>query len=1257
MLPMCFLVHASCHSLRFACFLVSCRRPRTEVARNSNGGWGEAAVRMWSSATGKMEIRRLPSDERQRNFLEEIYANYEEVNAQQKEIARRKREMGSELPDSNRKKIYRVLFSENPSDIARFGDWDTYEKIELMLKKFVYSRNRNTSSGDTTEVALSERIDILSGIRAQQAERIASLETTLASTQEELAGLMDMLRMRDGEIKKVKRMFLMKQLEHSQQQREGEAADDAAMEQRKSVYNDMNALIEVNKVIERENARLRAALEAKEFLGWTTSRTFTAASGRQPERADGGRKRESTASSSVNAHWRKTSHAGGEADSPAQVNTQNPETGVVAPTAPPPSTEGGPRVGGEMGTYVPSSPQRGGTQKAGSVVTTWIEPLRTKRRKTAEATDADDSEGHDLMKAIPGARRRCETPSFSASSNMNFGKSATNMEQLGEIEARRRYIQQQAPMTSVLMRLHKERIMWQRLLEAEAANTMTFLDHDANVPCAARFDPGKDSVDLSAASFARLGSQASRPFDSTVHLRLSGESVKSYRRGPAQSLSGRRAAIAEARSRSQSPGNASTVSSGYRTSEESAGGEGTMSSGESRSSLSTAGGRKKARTTRRRAQRKPEQREAKQEQRKLGDAVARPSRSHIQTSANSRPQSCGGGGRQRRSTAERGPPRQEPKMEDATVSSWRASSPGGAKVKATEEPRGGSTVSAASTMIASCHEGRERHDVPKEEGPSGCQGAAGHHEALHALKLEMGTVRDKHQRLRAEMDEFFLAFNQYLRMLRDRNGQLENGVRAERAAVASAMAEEIVGDMVEQRVFERLEQHGIVLQRHSGPASALTDEEWAHNQFYDAICNMARGHVAGELVKAKGGRKKRREDQQGTRPTRPQSHPPPPSPTPPCEVTAPAEDASPSAGKAASGWLPRPHSGSHPVPGEPDGEVWPAVAPQRPPSGGPEGEGGAATAGGPTSSGYKHPAVQLGECMSRLAARSGGTRGEYETAPGAGPALPLSAAFPHKKEEHPRIPLRHAFPLLPNVGFFSSPLGNAGLIGHADWGHNAAPPPKRFEGNVLEYLRSLQPRRPAGGVEDMAPAVRQYDFQAALAEVRAEFRGAARVAAAQLRKPLFENAFKNQILPYAAAAKSLQNGQRMPPWMLAAVRQLRAEEERRNGEMRRHLFQRVATNLRARRLLRSNVCRGLAMAAYVIVLWEKWLECWRKKSAVQRIEKAADINRMLDLLAANLRGRPRQRPDGAGNLPDARTTLFGPSSSHFSEVRFPPTSA
>ncbi|RNF10435.1 hypothetical protein TraAM80_01608 [Trypanosoma rangeli] len=1253
---MCFIALASCHSLRFACFLVSCRCDRTEVARNSNSGWGEAAVKIWSLATGKMEIRCLPSEELRWNFLEEIYANYEEVNAQQKEIARRKREMGSEMPDSNRKKIYRVLFSENPSDIARFGDWDTYEKIQLMLNKFVYSRNHNTSNGDTKEAALNERIDILSGIRAQQAERIASLETTLASTQEELAGLMDMLRMRDGEIRKVKRMFLMKQLEHSQQQRNGEAADGAAMEQRKSVYNDMNALIEVNKVIERENARLRAALEAKEFLGCATSRTFTAASGQQPERVDGRRRSENTASSSANVHWRKAPHAGGEADSPAQVNPQNPETEVVAPTAPPPSTGGGPCVGGGVGTCVLSTSQRGGTQKVGGVVTTGPESSCTKKRKATEVMDADDFEGHDFMKVTAGAQRRHETSPLSASSTINFGKSTTNMEQLSEVEARRRYIQRQAPMTSVLMRLHKERMMWQRLLEAEAANTMAFLDHDAYLPCAAHFDPRKDPAGLSAASLTGLRSQASRPFGSTIHLRLSDESIKSYRRGPAQSLSQKYTAVAEARSPPQSPGNVSTASSGYRTSQKSAGGEGMMSSGESCSSLPTARGQKKARITRCLARREPEEREAQQEQRELRNAVARPSRPYAQASVSSRPQSCGGGAGRRRSTVGRGSLRQEPKTEDATATPWRASS-GDAEAKAVEEPRRGSTFGAASTTTVGRHEGQEQHDVPKEEGPLGCEGAAGHHKALHTLKLEMGAVRDKHQRLRVEMDEFFLAFNQYLQMLRDRSEQLEHGVEAERAAVVSGMAEEVVGDMVEQRVFERLEQHGIVLQRHPGPASALTDEEWAHNQFYDAICNAARGRVAGELVKAKGGRKKKREDQQGTRHPWPPSHPPLSGPIPPCKVTTPAKDASPSAGKTASGWLPRPHSGNDLAPGEPNGEAWPSVAPQRPPGAGPEEEGETATAGGPTSGGHKHPAVQLGECLNRLAAPSGSTRGEYERAPGAGPVLPLSAAFPHRKEEQAQITPRHAFPLPPNVGFFSSPLGQAGLIGHADWGHNAAPPPKRFEGNVLAYLRSLQPRRPAGDVEDMAPAVRRYDFQAALAEMRAEFRGTVRAAAAQLRKPFFENAFKNQILPYAAAAKSLQNGQRMPPWMLAAVRQLRVEEERRNREMRRHLFARVATNLRARRLLNSNVCRGLAMAAYVVVLWEKWLERWRMKSAVQRIEKAADINRMLDLLAANLRGRPRQRPEGVGNLPDAKTALLDPSSSHFSEVRFPPRSA
>ncbi|RNF11503.1 uncharacterized protein Tco025E_06648 [Trypanosoma conorhini] len=1194
---------------------------------------------MWSSVTGKMEVRHLPTEEQRWNLLEEIYANYEEVNAQQKEIARRKREMGSEIPDGNWKKISRVLFSENPSDVARFGDWDTYERIEQTLKKFVYSRSQNAFAGNTKEDALSERIDILSDIRAQQADRIASLETTLAATQEELAGLMDMLRMKDREIKKVKRVFLVKQLNNSQRQREREAADEASMQQRQSIYDDMNVLIEVNKAIERENTRLRTALEAKEFLGGADSRASAVARSRESEQAAGGQQRECRAGSSVYDGRQKESRDGASFVSQSQVNPQGQDVEAVAATGP--------------------SPPRG------------------KEEKASEAAHAGDSVVHyDHAKTTAGARRPSDAPSFSAGGT-------TDAEQLRETDARKRYIQQQAPVTSVLMRLHKERMMWQRRLEAEAANTMALLDSDAYAARAVSSDPRKESVDLSAARLARFGSQASRPFGSSIHFQLSTENIESHRRESMRSFSRRYTATSETESLPQSEGNVSTVSSECRTARESASGEGTVGSeGESRASLPTSIKRKKEVKGRRRTSRKSE-RAAKLEKRKVHNADVRPSWSLVRASISNPSQSHGVGSQRsesagsisnesrqekhlvsRRSTMEGRSSVQKAKTKDAALSPKRPVS-NSTKVKAVEGPDIGSTVGASSASKVSRHRRQEKKDASKEQEPRRSRrvvAVGGQQEALHALKVEMGAVRDKHKGLRTEMDEFFLVLKECLTVLRGRNEQLEHGVEAESQAFVSEMAEDVIKDMVEQRVFDRLEQQGIVLQRHPGPSSALTDEEWAQNQFYDAILKTSRERIAGALVKGNEKRGQKWEAQQGARPPWPPSQPPPlPNPSSPRRVAALLKDAAtPSAGKTASSCLPRPPSNSNDFTfEEPTGGLWPVVTPLRPPPRGGGVEEEKEIAGTPTSTGYEPPLAQLRDWLHPMAGGDGGFRGEYEKATGPDPwASPPSAAFPYGKEGQAPMPPRGPRLLPVNIVNFSTPLGQAGLRGYAGLGQETLPPPKRFEGNILAYLRSLQPREHAGGVENMAPAVYRYDFKAALAEARMQFQGTVRAAAAQMRKPFFENAFRNEILPYAKAAKSLQNGQRMAPWMLAAVRQLRAEEEQRNRRKRHHLFERIATNLRARHLLKSHVCRGSAMASYVIVLWERWLDRWKKKSAVQRVEKEADLNRMLDLIAANLKGRsrPPQREAGAGNLKDAKNALLDPSSSHFSEVRFPPKS-
>ncbi|ORC89191.1 uncharacterized protein TM35_000131950, partial [Trypanosoma theileri] len=158
--------------------------------------------------------------------------------------------------------------------------------------------------------------------------------------------------------------------------------------------------------------------------------------------------------------------------------------------------------------------------------------------------------------------------------------------------------------------------------------------------------------------------------------------------------------------------------------------------------------------------------------------------------------------------------------------------------------------------------------------------------------------------------------------------------------------------------------------------------------------------------------------------------------------------------------------------------------------------------------------------------------------------------------------------------------------------------------------------------------------------------------------------FNYNILPYAKTAKSLQSGQPMAPWMASVIRHLRSEEERRNRRATRLLFQRVATNLRTKRILNSQLCKGSAVASYVTLLWKKWTERWYKKRETTKREGAADIHRMLDIMVSNMKSTSRQQQRlgeqlrleeerRQKNFKELRDPCADPSSAHFDVAHLP----
>ncbi|KEG07562.1 hypothetical protein DQ04_09431010 [Trypanosoma grayi] len=1277
---------------------------------------------MRSSHGGKMELRNLPTEEQRWQFLEQIYANYDEVNAQQKEIAERKRMMGVELIHANKEEIHKILFSGPSAASTRIGDWDTYEKVEHLLKKFVYSRSQNMFKAPAAEVALNDRIDILTNNITDQRQRNTFLETSLASVQEELAGLMDLLQKKEKELKTVKTECLVKSLQANQLQRVCDSLKDSAKMDEKAICKDMRILINVNRAIERENVRLRTALNAKLY-------STGGGGGGAKTHAKGGTKTSST-------------------DKSTKPRT---ERGHAMATKPLSHTTNGSSIAGELGD-------------AAAATNSTYEGMQSGSDESLHGLAECVLNVYKFSDGISGAPRYLETASDEESgtesdSTDNGGRESSDGEGVkvfASDAARRRFIRKQAPITAVLMQLSAEREMWRCRLEAEVANGMSLLDHDANVKyttLAERqlsgmvgrgFSRGRSSAQSSlAGSGSRAGSSDGGFNDSFAGSDVGSDRGSGVLRaagcggGPAHSntdaslFAGRRSQIAflgedhmssdpigvelSSDVLASSSGDLENVvfqrgevfSDNKRNMDSTLRrGEGAFFSREHKQGISFRVGGNSLLGAQPTSKVIPDstvvfkeyESAEPSEDKKLQDSAEQQERVSPCRSPSARPAKVGGRRRpagKASSTAHptsdlvTTPPRrnekatkksdtepQRGKAKQANATAHRRPSPQRSKKpEALEHPAESPVCTTVSPPRETHSPGKKVFGAEVADAYAKINRLAEPGGILHDMKLEVVKVRDDYHAMRSEMNDLFRLLGHCVSTLQGQTEELKRGVEEESNAFVSATAEDVVRNMVEERVFDRLEDHGIVLQTHPGPSSRLTDEQWAQNQLYDVILKTSRDKIAGEILKNNDKRGEKHEKKHEMRlqsPGRPLLH---------RETPGQAQQEQP----------------QQPV--SPRRVAVEAVVSGAKPLG--EKKGGVSHTGHHLSSPRsitKLAHVLLGSEASQLelpndqkacgrwhtddvdkfremSTSVGEGSPEYRKKPAPG-GFPAWGDVGHRTGEE--SPIEYGSPttgagarrgiwaqvpveaqrrlILAGNNYFVSPINHRGLnVDVQNSRRGPGPLPKRFEGNILEYLRALNQHRDLGSVEDMAPIVYRYDFRAALEETRMNLQNTVRSAAVRLRGPGFNRVFEDKILPYARAAKSLQNGQRMAPWMLAAIRQLRAEEERRNKRANHLLMHRIATNLRARRLLKSNLCKGSAMASYVVVLWEKWMDRWQRKRATLKMEQGTDLNRLLDLITANMCTRSRLQSDKEERrkMRDMRNPLLDPSSAHFNDARFP----
>ncbi|ORC89190.1 uncharacterized protein TM35_000131940, partial [Trypanosoma theileri] len=113
----------------------------------------------------------------------------------------------------------------------------------------------------------------------------------------------------------------------------------------------------------------------------------------------------------------------------------------------------------------------------------------------------------------------------------------------------------------------------------------------------------------------------------------------------------------------------------------------------------------------------------------------------------------------------------------------------------------------------------------------------------------MMKLRNDHHTIQSEINELFRMLQEGFNVLHEQSDKIQYSITEESKVIASQIAGDVVNDMVQQTVLDRLREQGIVLQQFPGPSSSLTDEEWAQNQLYDIIVNSSREQIAAAILK------------------------------------------------------------------------------------------------------------------------------------------------------------------------------------------------------------------------------------------------------------------------------------------------------------------------------------------------------------------------------------------------------------------------
>lgn len=208
-------------------------------------------------------VRQSTAADRQ-VFLERLYGDYEQLQQQRDELLNHKHQLDVDAFQSHEEEIHDLLFSKSDGNESQLGDWDTWERVEALIKRTVYARPSKFSPESQHMKGYQERIETLNKALIDQRIQMNSFNSLLNQQHEEILAWRNLLVLKEREIRTLQSQNNVFSLEMRHAKREvSRIRGTKLIVEEDEIFQDFKLLLAANKELEKENGNLRAKVYDK----------------------------------------------------------------------------------------------------------------------------------------------------------------------------------------------------------------------------------------------------------------------------------------------------------------------------------------------------------------------------------------------------------------------------------------------------------------------------------------------------------------------------------------------------------------------------------------------------------------------------------------------------------------------------------------------------------------------------------------------------------------------------------------------------------------------------------------------------------------------------------------------------------------------------------------------------------------------------------------------------------------------------------